>query len=384
MTRVLAVNAGSSSLKTALFRGAPAGPERVLSLTVPRLDLEEMVVAAPDEPPRTVAVVGEALDAVLTEIERWAAVRAEPLPEVVVHRFVHGGPSLVGPTWLEPAAVATLHALVPWAPLHQPAALRGVERVRERWPAAEQIGCFDTAFHSSLPEVAARLPLPDWTWRAGVRRYGFHGLSCQHVVDTVGAARLGRAVLAHLGNGTSLTAIRDGRSVDTTMGFTPDGGVVMGSRTGDLDPGVLLHLLDDGLSVADLRSAIEEHGGLRALSGGTADMRTLLERRADGDARAALAVETYCRRIRMQIGAYAALLGGIDSLVFTGGIGEHASAVRAEICSGLEHLGIDVDGQADARNSASIGTGRVEVLVVPADEESVLARQALALLESMA
>ncbi len=379
MTRVLAVNAGSSSLKTTLFTDAPHGPERLVSMDVLRLDLAEMTIAEPGGRLRSVAVAGNALDAVLAELERWSAGRGESLPDVVVHRFVHGGPTLVEPTHLDAAALATLHELVPWAPLHQPAALGGVERVCERWPAALQVGCFDTAFHSTLPEVAARLPLPEWTWRAGVRRYGFHGLSYQHVVDQLGAARLGRAVLAHLGNGTSLTAVLEGASVDTTMGFTPDGGVVMGSRTGDLDPGVLLHLLDDGLSVADLRSALEEHGGLRALSGGTADMRTLLRRRADGDERAALAVETYCRRVRMQIGAYAALLGGIDTLVFTGGIGEHASEVRVEICDGLAHLGIQLDADANARNAGTVGSGSVEVRVVPADEESVMARQALGL-----
>jgi acetate kinase len=224
VTRVLAVNAGSSSLKTALFQASHPGPERLLSLAVPRLDLGEMTIASPGEQPRSVVVVGDALDAVLAEVERWSTGRGEPLPDVVAHRFVHGGPTLVAPTRLEPAALATLQALVPWAPLHQPAALVGVEHVRERWPDAEQIGCFDTAFHGSLPEVAARLPLPDWTWRAGVRRYGFHGLSCQHVVDQLGAVSLGRGVIAHLGNGTSLTAVLHGRSVDTTMGFTPDGG----------------------------------------------------------------------------------------------------------------------------------------------------------------
>ena len=372
--QVLCVNAGSSSLKAAVFREMPSGPERVLSLTVPRLDRTEMVVATPGGDSRSVTIGEDVLGAVLTHVDGLGGTR----PEIVAHRFVHGGPTMLGPSRLDDAALEALHALIPWAPLHQPAALAGVERVRARWPEAQQIGCFDTAFHRSLPEAAARLPLPDWIWRAGVRRYGFHGLSYQHIVDTLGVERLSRAVLAHLGNGASLTAVRDGRSVDTTMGFTPDGGVVMGSRTGDLDPGVLLHLLDDGLSVADLRSAVEEHGGLRALSGGTADMRALLDRRAGGDERAELAVETYCRRIRMQIGAYSALLGGVDTVVFTGGIGEHAAMVRDEICTGLAHLGIALNQQANVRNSATIGAGRTEVLIVPADEELVMARQALA------
>lgn len=377
MTHVLAVNSGSSSLKTALFRDTPGGPERVLSLTVPRLDLGELVISSPTGQRHSVELRESALDAVLTEVER---LHGAP-PEAVVHRFVHGGATLVGPARLDEAALAALRELIPWAPLHQPAALMSVDRIRERWPESAQLGCFDTAFHAGLPEVAARLPLPDWTWRAGIRRYGFHGLSYQHIVDTLGADGLARAVLAHLGNGTSLAAVLGGRSVDTTMGFTPDGGVVMGSRTGDIDPGVLLHLLDDGLSVADLRSTLEEHGGLRGLSGGTADMRTLLDRRGTGDDRAALAVEMYCRRIRMQIGAYSALLGGLDTLVFTGGIGEHAPDIRAEICSGLEHLGIELEPKNNSSGSGSIGSGAVQVIVVPADEELVMARQALRLIQ---
>lgn len=375
MSTVLALNAGSSSLKAAIFRSSGKEPERILSLAVPRFDLGELVISPADGESRRVAVPDDALDAVLTETEQHLG----EIPAVVVHRFVHGGAGLVGPTRLDAAARATLRELIPWAPLHQPAALAGVDHVRRRWPDAEQVGCFDTAFHSDLPEVAARLPLPDWTWRAGIRRYGFHGLSYQHVVDELGTEQLPRAVVAHLGNGTSLAALVDGRSVDTTMGFTPDGGVVMGSRTGDLDPGVLLHLLDDGLSVADLRSLLEEHSGLRGLSGGTADMRTLLARRADGDPAAALAVKTYCRRIRMQIGAYAALLGGFDTLVFTGGIGEHAAEIRTEICTGLEYLGVQLDPGRNDENDVAIGSGRVAVLLVPADEELVMARQAVAL-----
>jgi acetate kinase len=376
---VLAVNAGSSSLKAALFDLVDGTARRTRSLTIPRIDLGELVVRSVDGSEQRVAVSGVPLTAVLDAIERLEL----PPPDLVAHRFVHGGPTMSGPARLDAHVLATLNDLVPWAPLHQPTALANVDLVAERYPGVEQVGSFDTAFHNTMPEVAARLPLPDWTWRAGIRRYGFHGLSFEHAVNTVGPARLGRGVLAHLGNGSSLAAVVDGRSVDTTMGFTPDGGVVMGSRSGDLDPGVLLHLLDDGLSVADLRSTVEVHGGLRGLSGGTADMRTLLDRRSSGDSRAALAVETYCRRIRMQIGAFAALLGGLDSLVFTGGIGEHAASIRAEVCQGLAHLGIELgtagNDTGDGAAEVTIGVGPCSVFVVTADEELVLARQAFSL-----
>jgi acetate kinase len=348
---VLAVNTGSSSLKTALFDRELG---RIATLTVPRLDLGELHVrvdGAEDVRPLTAAArQAHPLDAVLDEL----AARDLPAPDAVGHRFVHGGPDLTRPTVLEEAVLHRLRSLVPWAPLHQPAALDAVAVVARRLPDLTQVGCFDTAFHATMPQEAKRLPLPDWTWKAGIRRYGFHGLSCEHVVSRFDPPPA-RMIIAHLGNGSSLTAVADGRSVETSMGFTPDGGVVMGSRTGDLDPGVLLHLLDDGLSVADLRSTVEEHGGLRALSGGTADMRTLVARQAAGDAAADLAVTTYVRRIRMQVGAYAALLGGLDTLVFTGGIGEHATEIRNAIVAGLGHL--------DA----------VDVRVIAADEERMIA-----------
>jgi acetate kinase len=349
---LLAVNAGSSSLKTALFDD---DLQRLATLSVPRLDLGELHTRLDgrDEvrPLRPEHREAHPLAAILDEIDR----RGLPEPSAVGHRFVHGGPDLHTAARLDERVLGLLHGLVPWAPLHQPAALDGVEIVSRTLPDAPQVGCFDTAFHWTMPEEARRLPLPDWTWKAGIRRYGFHGLSCEHVLASLSGSP-GRVIIAHLGNGTSLTAVADGRSVDTSMGFTPDGGVVMGSRTGDLDPGVLLHLLDDGLSAADLRAVVEEHGGLRGLSGGTADMRTLLDRRRQGEPAATLAVTTYVRRIRMQIGAYVALLGGLDVLAVTGGIGEHAVEVRDEVLAGLDCL------------------GSFDVQVVAADEELVIAR----------
>jgi acetate kinase len=278
--------------------------------------------------------------------------------------------------------LADLRALTPLAPLHQPAALDGIAAVARHHPDLAQVACFDTAFHHDLPEVAQRLPLPDSLWEVGVRRYGFHGLSYEHVVATIGARQLGRAVLAHLGSGASLAAVDHGRPVDTTMAFTPASGIPMSTRAGDLDPSVLVYLMRArGSGAGDLEQLLEHESGLAGISGGTSDMRTLLEARAT-DPRAALAVEVFCYRVRAQVGAYAAVLGGLDTLVFTGGIGEHAAPVRAAICQGLEHLGVTVDDRANERGDVVINSrkSRCAVRVVPTDEEVVIARHAAALM----
>jgi acetate kinase len=244
-----------------------------------------------------------------------------------------------------------------------------------------QVACFDTAFHATLPEVAWRLPIPRELSDAGIRRYGFHGLSYEYIVATVGAETLGRAVVAHLGNGASLAAIVDGRSVATSMGLTPTGGIPMGTRTGDLDPGVLVHVArEQGYDAARLEALVDEESGLLGI-GGASDMRELLERRERGDDAAALAIDMFCARVAMEMGAYATVLGGLDTIVFTAGIGERAAAVRAEVCTRLAHLGIAID---DARNGEhfdviSSDASSVVVRVVPTDEDSMIARHTAAL-----
>ncbi|MGZ4681659.1 MAG: acetate/propionate family kinase [Acidimicrobiales bacterium] len=340
---VLSVNAGSSSLKVALHAVGPApGDEHELW----RWDRD---VPEPDP--------GVAFDALASS--------GMPRPDVVGHRVVHGGVAHTGPAPVDDALLADLRGLVPLAPLHEPAAIAGIEAAMAALPDVPQVACFDTAFHHTMPEEAAHLPLPERLWLDGVRRYGFHGLSYEFVVDHVGAGRLGRAVIAHLGNGASMCAVRDGRSVDTTMGFTPTGGIVMGTRSGDLDPGLLVHLLTDGgYDATSLDHLVNHEAGLLGLSGSSSDMRALLDARAAGDARADLAIRVFCRAVRKQVGAYAAVLGGLDTLVFTGGIGEHAPDVRDEICAGLEFL------------------GPVTVLVVATDEDRMIARHAAALLRA--
>jgi len=359
---VLCVNAGSSTLKISLFAvdsGRGADAERELW----RGDDDHVDI-------RT------ALDALAR-----AGLGA---PDAVGHRVVHGGTEHSRPAVVDDALVADLRALVPLAPLHEPAAIAGIEAVVAVLGDVPQVACFDTSFHHTLPEEAAHLALPERFWQRGLRRYGFHGLSYEYVVEHVGAPALGRAVIAHLGNGASLCAVRDGRSVDTTMGLTPTGGIVMGTRSGDLDPGLLVHLLaEEGYDATTLDHLVNHEAGLLGLSGSSSDMRDLLASRAAGDHRAELAIAVFCRTIRKQIGAYAAVLGGLDSLVFTGGIGEGADDIRAEVCAGLGFLGVEID---PARNGpprrAEVDGGRVispdgapvTVRVVAAAEDRMIAR----------
>jgi acetate kinase len=349
---ILCVNAGSATLKRARFemRGG----------AVTEVDREE-VDAGPG-----------ALDRVL-------AGTSDGDPDVVAHRIVHGGPRLDHHCVVDDAVRDELRQVVAFAPLHLPVELAMLDETRRRFPRAVQIACFDTAFHGTLPPVARRLPLPPEYDRAGVRRFGFHGLSCEYVVGQVGQAALGRAVIAHLGGGASLTAVVEGRSVDTTMGFTPTGGVVMATRTGDLDPGVLLYAARvHGLDADALEVLVNERSGLLGLSETTGDMRALLEAVERGDARAALAVDVFCAAVRKQVGALTTVLGGLDTLVFTGGIGEHAPAVRELVGRHLTHLGVEIDPDHNREGVAVINAagGSVSVRVVPTDENLVMARHA--------
>jgi acetate kinase len=299
----------------------------------------------------------------------------DPPPDAVGHRIVHGGPNHAGPALVDDALLRTLNDLVPFAPLHLPAGLHGITLVAAELGNVPQVACFDTAFHRQMPLTAQRLPLPARLWDDGVRRYGFHGLSYEHIVDKLGADRLGRAVLAHLGAGASLAAVLDGRSVDTTMSFTPASGIMMATRSGDLDPGVLIYLLDRGHNARQLERLVERESGLVGVSGTSGDMKELLGAR-DHDPAAALAVDLFCRDVSKQIGALAVVLGGIDTLVFTGGIGEHAAAVREAVCQPLTHLGIDLDPRRNERAAkvVSSAVSTCTVRIEPADEESVIAR----------
>lgn len=359
---VLSLNCGSSSLKVALFVGEEA-----------RFRAERTI--APD--PR-----GHGHASLVAPLA--AELRALGLPiTAVAHRVVHGGQAGSKPRIVDDALLAALRMAVPFAPLHLPSEIEVMEAAAQALPTLPQVACFDTGFHATIPELACRYPLPDELFARGVRRWGFHGLSYEHAVATMGPKLGRRTVIAHLGSGASLAAVADGVSVDTTMGLTPTGGLVMSSRTGDLDPGVLLHLLThERYDVARLDTLVNRRGGLLAISGTTGDMRTLLAVRGD-DRRAALAVAIFCRQVQKGIAAMAASLGGIDQLVLTGGIGARSPQIREEICAGLSFLGVRLDEQRNIEGAGESGAAEIgaaesacSIWTLSTDEEAVLARHA--------
>ena len=280
-------------------------------------------------------------------------------PVAVGHRVVHGGPKLYKHQLITPQAVDQLRAATHFAPLHIPQALSLIASAQSIFPSATQFACFDDAFHQTMPEVASRFALPRRYFEAGIRRYGFHGISYESLVHHFGAKLPPRAIFAHLGNGSSLCALRNGKSIDTTMGLTPTGGIPMGTRSGDLDPGVILYLLrNEKLDAGKLEDLLNHKSGLFALSSGESDVKTLEERARSGDSQARLALDVFSVSVRKTIGAYMALLGGVDLLVFTGGIGEHSDHIRSTATAGLELLGLTAD----------------RIQVVPTEEELQIAR----------
>ena len=302
-------------------------------------------------------------------------------PAAIGHRVVHGGDRFQGPVRIDEEVLAALHELTLLAPLHQPKSLAAIDAASARFPDVPAVACFDTAFHATLPPAASTYALPrSWRERYGVRRFGFHGLSHSYASRVVGAPRV---VVCHLGAGASLCAVLDGRSVDTTMGFTPLEGLVMATRSGSVDPGLLLWLQQhEGLSVDEMAEALEHSSGLLGLAG-TSDMREVLAR---ADADAALALDVYVHRLRAGIAAMAASLGGLDALAFTGGVGEHAPRVRALTCEGLSWMGVELDparNDAAARDALiSTADSAVRVHVVRAREDVEIAAQVAAVLEA--
>jgi acetate kinase len=376
--RVLCLNGGSSSLKFGVFDAASEEPREIARGEVERVGSPEadLKVRFSEEIPAW-GERGPVPDLASAVALVWKTLaRAGVTFEAAGHRIVHGGPRLLQPVRIDAAIVASLRSAVAFAPLHLPGEIAAIEAVWGHAPSMPQVACFDTGFHARMPAVASRIPLPSHFSQAGVRRYGFHGLSYESILTSLGPGAAGRLIVAHLGNGASLAALRDGEPLDTTMGLTPSGGLVMGTRPGDLDPGVLLFLERVfGLDSAALGEIIDRRSGLLALSETTADMRTLLAAR-ELDERAALAVSVFCYSARKWIGAFAAALGGLDLLVFTGGIGERAAPVREQICRELAHLGIELDPARNARSERTISAegSRCAVRVIPTDEERVLAR----------
>ena len=377
---LLVLNAGSSSLKFSVF--VDDNPPRLLLRgqleglsTRPRLVARAngAVVHEKEWP------VGTRLghDGAIDYLFRWGpGVLGEHHIAAVGHRVVHGGTRFSKPVLVEEKTLSELRALIPLAPLHQPHNVAAIEAVRDKAPSVMQVACFDTAFHTAQPLVAHTFALPRRYTEEGVRRYGFHGLSYEYIASALpgvdARAAGGRTVVAHLGNGASMCALRDGRSIATTMSFTTLDGLVMGTRCGSLDPGVLLYLMErHGMDVRALERLLYEESGLLGVSGESSDMRELLAR---GGA-AAEAVDLFVYRIGRELGSLAAALGGVDAVVFTGGIGENAAPIRARVCSNAAWLGLALDEEANARGGPRIsgaGSG-VCAWVIPTNEEAMIA-----------
>ena len=382
-TRVLTLNGGSSSIKFAVFDGELRVLHGVIerigrsnaSLQVVHLEgaKEQQPVAATD------------FSQAIASLCQWLDTRIDlGTIAVVGHRVVHGGPRHFEPESITAELMADLRSIVPLDPNHLPAEIQLIEAFGQRLPDVPQIACFDTAFHCDLPTVAKLLPIPRRYADAGLRRFGFHGLSYSYLLEELerraGAeVANGRVILAHLGSGASMASVVGGNCIDTTMGLTPTGGLVMGTRTGDLDPGVLLYLArSEGLTTDRLDELVNCKSGMLGISETSADIRDLLAREAT-DPRAAEAIDVFCYQARKWIGALAAALGGLETLVFSGGIGEHSAPIRERICRNLGFLGIHLDSSANTANAPVVSSegSRVSVRVIPTDEEQMIARIAL-------
>jgi len=380
----LVLNAGSSSLKFCVYARPQANDWHLESRgqiegigASPRIlardaDGKTLIDQPPSTPVHDGAGALEALAVWLRSMFGGGRVLG------VGHRVVHGGARYTGPVIVTGQVLAELHGLIPLAPLHQPHNLAAIEAVSERLPGTPQVACFDTSFHRTQSTLAELIALPDEICQAGVRRYGFHGLSYEYIATALPrmAADIARArvIVAHLGNGASLCALRDGKSVDSSLGFTALDGLCMGTRPGGVDPGVILYLFQNlGLSAPEVETILYKKSGLLAISGISSDMRDLL---ASSEAKARLAVDYFVYRAAKEIGALAAVLGGIDGLVFTAGIGENSAEIRRRICESSAWLGIKLDAEANARNALriSVAESRVSVWVIPTNEELMIAR----------
>jgi len=386
---ILTINGGSSSIKFALFTsGIPL--QKTLSGKIERIDLSGTTLTFSDtatgqQDSLKIAASGHKSAAIF--LLDWLEKQID-FPRVVAvgHRIVHGMQHSQ-PEHITAELLTELHRISAYDPEHLPGEIKLIEIFQQRFPLLHQIACFDTTFHHTMPRVAKILPIPRRFDTAGIQRYGFHGLSYEYLMQELTQqagtkAAQGRVILAHLGNGASLAAVRNGASIDTSMGFTPAGGLVMGSRTGDLDPGVAWYLMQsENMTPAQFNHFINHESGLLGVSETSADIRDLLANEAT-DVRAAEAIELFCYQVKKWIGAYAAALGGVDTLVFSGGIGENSEIVRARICTGLEFLGIAIDMKSNENNAEviSIDGSPCAVRVIHTDEELMIAQSVNTLL----
>jgi acetate kinase len=372
---ILALNSGSSSLKFGLYRVGPSGTEMLVSGEAEAIGGADAKFHATNASGASLISEAASITSQEDAVARIGGFLADgkfPMAAAVGHRVVHGGPGLLRHCVVDNAVLAQLKDAIPFAPLHIPASLAVIRFARANFPDRPQVVCFDTSFHADMPDVARTLPIPAALRSEGIRRYGFHGLSCESIVRQLAGQLPPRLIIAHLGNGASVTAIRSGQSVDSSMGLTPTGGLIMGTRTGDLDPGVLVYLMrEKKLGAAELEELVDRRSGLLGISNLDSDMRRLHEAAASND-NARLAIEMFCYAVRKQIAAMIAVLGGVDMVVFTGGIGENDEVARAMICEGLSWAGI---GQPEMLSWTvrEVDPGS-NVCVLPSQEDEQIAR----------
>ena len=359
---ILVLNSGSSSLKFGIYRPGETDEEPMLTGSAEGVGRDDGSLHIRSSDGTSLSqreCIHESQSDALNALAAAIREHIDNMPLAVGHRVVHGGPNLRRHQIITPQVLDELRSATHFAPLHIPQALSLIAAAQSIFPSAAQYACFDDAFHQTIPEIACRFALPQRYFDAGIRRYGFHGISYESLVHHFGAALPKRAIFAHLGNGSSLCALQNGASIDTTMGLTPTGGIPMATRSGDLDPGVILYLLRNQKLEADkLEDLLNHESGLFALSSGEGDVKALEERARSNDPKARLALDVFTISVRKTIGAYLALLGGVDLLVFTGGIGEHSAHVRSSATQGLESLGLTAD----------------KVQIVPTQEERQIAR----------
>jgi acetate kinase len=386
---ILTINRGSGTLKAGLYQASDP-PSLVLSIKVDRAGTRDACIKITDPSGKRFldsAVEDTGANADLTAMAEWLSLQGHTSRLAGIgHRLVHGGPRYTESQRITPEVLAELEKIAPLDPDHTPQAIQNIEFFRDKLPGTPQVGCFDTAFHACLPKVARMYALPRRLYDEGLRRYGFHGLSCEYILQqlraTDAALAAGRLIIAHLGNGASMTAVRNGKSVDTSMGFTPLEGLMMGTRSGDVDPAAVIYLQErDQMSPSDIDLLLNKQSGLLGVSGTSSDMRDLLEREAR-DERAVEAVALFCYRAKKYVGAYSAALGGLDALIFAGGIGENAPPVRERICAGLDFLGLEIDAALNRSNVPVISSqrSRAKIKVIQTDEDRMIAQHVLSVI----
>ncbi|NTW68789.1 MAG: acetate/propionate family kinase [Chlorobiaceae bacterium] len=389
--RILTFNTGSSSIKFALFE---IGEEErlIFSGLLTRIGSSGGSYSLMDAAGCSLASERVAVPDHLAACEfvfcRLKSDFAALQPDAIGHRMVHGGPIFSEPRVVTDQLIASLEELSPFAPEHLPPALKSLRHLEKLFPGTLQVACFDTSFHASMPDVARLYALPESIRTAGVRRYGFHGLSYEYILsellkEAAPGKLQGRIIIAHLGHGASMVAVKDGKSIETTMGFSPAGGLVMSTRTGDLDPGVILFLLEQGrMTPAEINEMVIRRSGLLALSGRTDDMLELLNAE-QGDAAARNAVELFCYQARKSIGSLCVVLGGLDRLIFSGGIGENSVEIRSRLCTGLDFLGIRINEAKNREQGPDLTdeNGAVEISIIKTNEELMIARHTMQVLK---